>query len=136
MAVFEGKGLLILGLRFLGPQEALEVLQAGAVLLDLRAAELREMKAFRVPVQIHVPHLELAGKVAELPRDRPLVLADSAGVFTKDAAHLLLEHGFPEVACLNGGMLAWDTANLPVVTDPAAILHGECACVLRSRKSR
>jgi hypothetical protein len=38
------------------------------------------------------------------------------------------------VACLNGGMLLWDQEGLPVVTDAAALLHGECPCVLRPRK--
>jgi len=136
MGTFDGKGMVIQGLRFLGPPEALQSLQEGAVLLDLRSDELMEMKAFQVPAQIHVPHRELAKHLAELPRDRPLLLADSSGVFTKEAAHVLLDRGFTEVACLNGGMLAWDNEGLPVVTDPEAILHGECACVMRSRKGR
>ncbi len=134
MDIFEGKGMVIQGLRFLSPRETWQVLEQGAVLLDLRSDELMEMKAFQVPVQIHVPHRELEAHSENLPADRPLVLADSSGVFTKAAAHFLLEHGFQQVACLNGGMLAWDQEDLPVVTDPEALLHGECACVMRSRK--
>jgi len=134
MDTFEGKGMVIQGLRFLSPREALQMLGKGAVLLDLRSDELMEMKAFEVPAMIHVPHLDLASHLASLPLDRPLLLADSAGVFTKAAAHILLEHGFEQVACLNGGMLAWDQEGLPVLTDPGAILHGECACVMKSRK--
>ena len=136
MGVFDGKGMVIQGLRFLGPKEALCALQDGALLVDLRTDELAEMKAFRVPEAIHLPHLELPGLLSELPGNRPLLLADTSGVFTKDAAHLLLDHGFGEVACLNGGMLAWDQEGLPLVTDPEAILHGECACVMTSRKKR
>jgi len=136
MGAFDDKGLVIQGLRFLGPPEALQSLQEGAVLLDLRSDALMEMKAFQVPTQIHVPHRELAKHLADLPQDCPILLADSSGVFTKEAAHFLLEHGFGQVACLNGGMLAWDNEGLPVVTDPEAILHGECACVMRSRKGR
>lgn len=136
MEAFEGKGMVIQGLRFLSPREALQVLGQGAVLLDLRSDELMEMKAFQVPAQIHVFHRELEAHRADLPVDRPLVLADSSGVFTKAAAHCLLQHGFQQVACLNGGMLAWDQEGLPVVTDPGAILHGECACVMKSRKMK
>ncbi|MFN7958168.1 MAG: rhodanese-like domain-containing protein [Holophagaceae bacterium] len=134
MDVFEGKGMIIQGLRFLSPRETWHALEQGAVLLDLRSDELMEMKAFQVPAQIHVPHRDLEAHCGSLPPGRPLVLADSSGVFTKAAAHFLLEHGFPQVACLNGGMLAWDQEGLPVVTDPEALLHGECACVMRSRK--
>jgi rhodanese-related sulfurtransferase len=134
MDAFEGKGMVIQGLCFLSPREALQVLGEGAVLVDLRSDELMEMKAFQVPAQIHVPHRDLETHCAGLPMDRPLLLADSSGVFTKAAAHFLLDHGFQQVACLNGGMLAWDQAGLPVVTDPETLLHGECACVMRSRK--
>lgn len=136
MDAFEGKGMVIQGLRFLGPREALQVLGQGAVLLDLRSDELIEMKAFQVPAQIHVPHRDLETHCGDLPVDRPLVLADSSGVFTKAAARFLLQHGFQDVACLNGGMLAWDQEGLPVVTDPEVLLHGECACVMRSRKEK
>lgn len=134
MDAFEGRGMVIQGLRFLGPREGLHMLGQGALLLDLRSDELREMKAFGVPAQIHVPHRELETRYSDLPLDRPLILADSSGVYTKAAAHFLLAHGFQQVACLNGGILAWDQEGLPVLTDPAAILHGECACVMRSRK--
>ena len=136
MGAFDGKGMVIQGLRFLGPKEALASLQEGAVLVDLRTDDLVEMKAFRVPEAIHIPHRELPDLVSELPTLRPLILADTAGVFTKDAAHLLLDLGFSDVACLNGGMLAWDQEGLPLDTDPEAVLHGECACVMTSRKKR
>lgn len=136
MGAFDGKGLVIQGLRFLAPQDALAVLAGGAVLVDLRLDELAEMKAFKVPETIRIPHEELAGLLSGLPTDRPMLLADSAGVYTKEAAHLLLDHGFTEIACLNGGMLLWDQEGLPVVTDAAALLHGECPCVLRPRKGR
>lgn len=136
MGTFDGKGMLIQGLRFLTPQETLNTLQNGALLLDLRTDELVEMKAFRVPEAIHIPHRELPALLSELPTDRPLLLADTSGVFSMEAAHLLQDHGFNEVACLNGGMLAWDHQGLPLDTDPEAILHGECACVMTSRKKR
>jgi rhodanese-related sulfurtransferase len=136
MGVLEGKGMVIQGLRFIAPKEALGLLRDGALLVDLRSDDLAAMKAFGVPDTRHLPHTELPSHLADLPGDRLLLLADSAGVFTKDAAHLLLDHGFSQVACLNGGMLAWDQEGLPVVTDQEAILHGECACVMRSRKTK
>ncbi|WP_291270359.1 rhodanese-like domain-containing protein [Geothrix sp.] len=134
MGTFDGRGMVIQGLRFLAPKEALAALNEGALLVDLRLDELAEMKAFKVPETIRIPHEELPGLLAELPAGRPLLLADSAGVYTKEAAHRLLEHGFTQVACLNGGMLLWDQEGLPVATDAAALLHGECPCVLRPRK--
>ncbi|WP_257313690.1 rhodanese-like domain-containing protein [Geothrix fuzhouensis] len=136
MGIFDGRGMVIQGLHFLAPKDALAVLKEGAVLVDLRLDELAEMKAFKVPETIRIPHEELPGLLAELPADRPLLLADSSGVYTKEAAHLLLDHGFTQVACLNGGMLLWDQEGLPVATDAAALLYGPCPCVLRPRKGR
>jgi arsenate reductase len=126
--------MVIQGLRFLAPKEAHPLLLEGALLVDLRADELVEMKAFQVPEVLHIPHHDLPGLQSELPRNRPLILADTSGVFAKDAARRLLELGFTEVACLNGGMLAWDQEGLPVKTDADAMLHGECACVMTSKK--
>jgi len=127
-------GMRIQGLWFLAPREALEALRQGALLVDLRSDELVGMKAFDVPEQVHIAHGDLASAGAGLPRERLLVLADSSGVYVKGAAATLGTLGFERIACLNGGMLAWDEAGLPLATDPAALLHGECACVMRPRK--
>lgn len=132
----QAPGMVIQGLLFLAPQEALAVLQQGAVLVDLRSDDLVEMKAFAVPEVIHLPWALFGEHAMELPQDRLLVLADSSGVYTKGAAATLKSLGFEKLACLNGGMLAWDQADMPLVTDPEALLHGECACVMRSRKDR
>ncbi|HWQ09821.1 MAG TPA: rhodanese-like domain-containing protein, partial [Holophaga sp.] len=123
------------GLRFLSPKDALVELQAGASLVDLRSDELVEMKSFAVPSVFHVPHRSLETCLSELPKDRLLVLADSSGVYTKAAARLLHANGFVQLACLDGGMLAWDEARMPLKTDPDSMMYGECSCVMRSQKS-
>ena len=130
----QGIGLFIQQLWFLSPLETQDALRKGALLVDLRSDELFEMKAFSVPECLHVPHALLSDHTSKLPKDRLLILADSSGVYTKGVAAELHASGFEQIACLNGGMLAWDQAGMPVDTDPEALLHGECACVLRSSK--
>ncbi len=134
MSGTEADGMRIGGLWFLAPAEALVRLRDGALLVDLRAEELVAMKRFQVPETVWIPHLQLAEHLQVLPRERLLVLADSSGVYLRAAAALLQEQGFSRVACLNGGMLAWDQGGLPVDTDPARLLAGACPCVLRSRR--
>lgn len=136
MGSLEEKNAQVPGLRFLSPQEARDALLGGAVLLDLRSDELVEMKGFAVPCVLHIPHRSLGTCLSELPKDKALVLADTSGVYTKAAAKLLFEHGFTEVACLDGGMLAWEEAKMPLDSDPDSMMYGECACVMRSRKSK
>lgn len=127
-------GLIIQGLWHLAPRQAFESLQQGALLVDLRADDLVGMKAFDVPEVLHMTHTLVAHHLDALPKDRLLILADTAGVYTTAVATTLVGAGFTQVACLNGGMLAWDQAGMPLITDPAALLHGECACVMRPRK--
>jgi arsenate reductase (thioredoxin) len=129
-------GSRVQGLAFLSPQEAYDSLQNGAALVDLRSDDLVEMKAFAVPNIYHIPHRSLATCLSELPKDRFLVLADTSGVYTKAAAKLLLENGYTQIACLDGGMLAWDDAKLPLDSDPDSMMYGECSCVMKSRKSK
>jgi len=136
MAAPRGSGMIVQGLWFLSPAEALPLLQSGAVLVDLRSDQLREMKAFLVPGLVSLPHPVDPALARTLPGDRLLILADSSGVYTRAAAAALEALGFRQLACLNGGMLAWDEAGLPLATDPATLLQGDCACVLRSRKDR
>lgn len=136
MDIASERGMHIQGFWFLSPREALESLQQGALLVDLRSEELVGMKAFSVPEWVHMPHAELSARAADLPKDRLLILADSASVYTKPAATALKALGFEQVACLNGGMIAWDQESFPVNTDPDALLLGDCACVMRSRKDR
>ena len=127
--------MLIQGLRFLAPAEARLALEEGALLVDLRDQDLVAMKRFAVDDVRFLPHRELPERLEELPKGRTLLLADTSGVFIRPAATLLAAQGFTDLLCLNGGMLAWDLAGLPVDTDPEALLQGECACVMKNRKT-
>ncbi|HSW30658.1 MAG TPA: molybdopterin-synthase adenylyltransferase MoeB [Longimicrobiales bacterium] len=54
-----------------------------------------------------VPLAELAGRMAEIPRDRAVVLYCRSGQRSLTAARHLLEAGYAEVYNLQGGLLAW-----------------------------
>jgi rhodanese-related sulfurtransferase len=129
-------GLVVDGIRFLAPREALEACAQGALLVDLRIEELVDMKAFQVPEWVNIPHRQLRGQAGALPKDRLLVLADASGVYVREAAAVLASLGYEQVAGLNGGMLHWDQANLPVGTDPGNLLYGPCPCALKPAKGR
>lgn len=124
------------GLRFLSPREACDELQAGACLVDLRTDELVEMRAFAVRNIYHIPQPFLSANHSELPKDRLLVLADTSGVYTKEAARLLLANGFTRIACLDGGMIAWEEAGMPLASDPDAELIGASPQATITPKSR
>jgi hydroxyacylglutathione hydrolase len=87
----------------------------GAVsVLDVRGAA--EWDAGHVPGAIHVPLGSLRDRVAEVPRDRPLVVHCQGGSRAAIAASVLQAAGFENVAEMRGGMSAWRRDGHDVVT--------------------
>ena len=89
-------------------------MEGGALLLDVR--EQHEWDAGHAPDAVHVVLGDLPGRVAELPTDRPIVVACKAGGRSAMATEALVGAGFDAVN-LAGGMLAWVDAGFPCVTD-------------------
>lgn len=131
---FSHPGLACGGVIHLSPEEVLAELQDGALLVDVREDYLAAMKAFAVAGQCWLPFSRFEAGCESLPKDRPLILADAVGLYSRKAASLLLARGFTEVASLNGGISAWEDEHLPLQVDPASLLQGGCACRLAPRK--
>ncbi len=65
-----------------------------------------------------VPLGEVRRAAAAWPRDADVLLVCRSGGRSAKAAAQLVEQGFTRVMNLRGGMLAWNTAELPVVRPP------------------
>ncbi len=63
-----------------------------------------------------IPLGQLAGRLDELPRDRPLVVVCRSGARSAQATLALQRAGFARVANLGGGMLRWRAEGHPVET--------------------
>ncbi|AEI63483.1 rhodanese-like domain-containing protein [Corallococcus macrosporus] len=63
----------------------------------------------------HAPLATVRDAVGAWPRDTDLVLVCRSGARSSSAATALAALGFSRVMNLQGGMLAWNTARLPVV---------------------
>jgi rhodanese-related sulfurtransferase len=79
-----------------------EKLAAGATVLDVRTRE--EHAAGAYPGALHIPVQELAQRVGEVPRTKPVVVYCAAGARAAAAVKLLQDAGFADVA--NAGGLA------------------------------
>lgn len=77
------------------------------VVVDVR--ETWEIERCPVPDATHVPMHELPRRIAELPRDRDLVVVCHHGVRSRFAASYLASAGFSPVWNLSGGVDAWAT---------------------------
>ena len=130
---FAGQGLFIAGITHLSGQEVLAAVERGAVLVDVREDYEILMKTFDVPGVVFLPTSTFKESFEELPRDRPLILADAVGLRSKDAVILLKEKGFVDVANLNGGILEWERDGMPTKVNPDELWVGDCACSLPPR---
>ena len=131
---FANQGMLIHAVRHLSPAEALTAIERGAVVVDIRESFEVDMKAFGVGAVIYLAASRLRDAFEQLPRDKPLILADCVGLHSKPAVAFLQEHGFADVANLNGGIADWESAGMPMLADPDQQWTGSCACRLKPRK--
>jgi rhodanese-related sulfurtransferase len=75
------------------------------VVIDVR--EPWEYALCHIDDSLHLPLGELAARLAEVPRDRDLVLVCHHGSRSQHAALLLARNGFDGVHNLRGGIEAW-----------------------------
>jgi rhodanese-related sulfurtransferase len=85
-----------------------------ALIVDVR--EPGEFAQARIPGSVLIPLGQFIERYAELPADRPLLMVCRSGSRSAGATAFLLRNGFPEVANIAGGILAWYQAGLPVST--------------------
>lgn len=82
------------------------------LVLDVRAPGERVSQ--RIAGSVHVPLPQLRGRLAEVPRDRAVVIHCASGYRSSIAASLLAREGYERVADLAGGIAAWHGAGQPV----------------------
>ena len=98
--------------------EALGAHPAEAVVLDVR--EPAEYAHGHVPGAINLPQADLASRLDEVPRDRPLITICQVGLRSLRAAQFLKQLGFDQVATAKGGTAAWIAAGNTVDGGAAA----------------
>jgi hydroxyacylglutathione hydrolase len=101
-----------------------------AVLIDVREPE--EYERGHVKGALSVPQADLATRLGELPRDRPIITICAVGLRSRRSAQFLRQQGFDNVATVVGGMAAWRAARRPVEstgdpTGPLRIAESEWA---------
>ncbi len=87
---------------------------------DVAVLDVREPSEFaqgHVPGALNVPQADLASRLADVPRDRPLALICQAGARSLRAAQFLAQAGFRDLVSVRGGTGAWIAAGRPVERD-------------------
>jgi phage shock protein E len=88
--------------------------QAGDLVLDVR--EPSEWAAGHIAGATLIPLGDLPARLAELPRDRTIVVVCHSGNRSAQGRDILRSAGFASVTSMAGGMTAWLAAGMPVVT--------------------
>jgi rhodanese-related sulfurtransferase len=88
------------------------------VVIDVR--EPSEYAAGHIPNAVNVPQADLASRLVEVPRDRPVYLVCHSGSRSLRAAQFLRQMGYEQVANLRGGMAAWRAAGRPLDVNAGA----------------
>ena len=93
-------------------QNELEARLPEVVLLDVR--EPQEFANGHVPGAFNLPQADLATRLNEVPRDRPLYLICQGGFRSLRAAQFLSQLGFTDVASVKGGTEGWRLCKKPI----------------------
>jgi rhodanese-related sulfurtransferase len=104
-----------LGVTNVPPSEAVALMnRQHAAVLDVRTDD--EFKQGHVINSIHIPVGLLASRINELERHKspPLVVICRTGQRSTQACAILRKHGFQSLYGLSGGIVAWQSANLPL----------------------
>jgi glyoxylase-like metal-dependent hydrolase (beta-lactamase superfamily II)/rhodanese-related sulfurtransferase len=92
---------------------ALESCPPDAVILDVREPE--EYAHGHVPGAISLPQADLASRLDEIPRDRPVITVCERGTRSYRAAQFLVQMGVRQVTSVTGGTAAWRAAGKRLV---------------------
>ncbi len=97
------------------PTQAVQLLNRDdSAVLDVR--EEAEVRAGKIKGARHIPLAQLKSRMAELEalKTKPLLVYCRSGNRSAHACSLLTHAGFQDVSNLAGGIVAWESANLPL----------------------
>jgi rhodanese-related sulfurtransferase len=86
--------------------------QQGALVLDVR--EPYEFAEGHVEGSLLVPLGTISARVGDFPKDEPVYVFCRSGNRSLQAAQMLVDAGYTDVRNVEGGIIAWNNARLPV----------------------
>ncbi len=107
----------IQGIKHISVADAYEALQNGfAVMIDVRELEEVQIESFQHERVLNHPMSVIMDRLLYIAKDQPIIVACTTGVRSTKVANLLQYQGYPDVANLDGGLVAWKKMNLPTLS--------------------
>ncbi len=107
----------LLGFKEIKPAQAVQIMNHDEpLILDTRTRE--EFEQGHISTAHHIPYNQIAERCSELEQFKPnnIIVYCRTGQRSAQAASILVKKGFATVYKVNGGMLAWQKADLPLET--------------------
>jgi rhodanese-related sulfurtransferase len=98
----------------LAPQDVIRLMNQGATVLDLRAAEAFAEGHINGARHFDAVQIAGAGEALKKYKERPLIVYCDRGATAAAAVRTLVQQGFTKVFNLRGGLVAWRAENLPL----------------------
>ena len=98
----------------LSPQDAIRLMNRGAVVIDLRPAEQYAAGHLTGARRMDGAQLLKAGDTLKKYKQKPLIVYDESGSAGGSAARQLKAQGFEHAFNLRGGLAAWRADSLPL----------------------
>jgi rhodanese-related sulfurtransferase len=96
------------------PQDAIRLMNRGAMVIDLRAAEQYAAGHLTGARRLDGEQILKAGDTLKKYKQKPLIVYDESGSLGNSAARQLKAQGFEQAFNLRGGLAAWRADNLPL----------------------
>lgn len=85
-----------------------------SVIIDVRTPGEFESGHIKNAININVSDSNFKEKIAQLNKNEKVYVYCKIGSRSNKAANILVENGFKQVYDLNGGIISWQRANLPL----------------------
>jgi rhodanese-related sulfurtransferase len=97
------------------PQDAVRIMNQGALVLDLRPQDLYSAGHVNGARQMPSDQILLASESLKKYKEKPVLVYCGDGALGAAAARQLAAQGFTKAVHLRGGLTAWRAENLPLV---------------------
>ena len=101
--------------RNLSPQEAYAMVDQRSDLFLLDVRTFGEYQQARLDGARLIPIDQFAKRLAEVPKDRPVLVYCAVGSRSAQVVNYLARQGYPEIYNLSGGIYAWAQKGLPIL---------------------
>ena len=98
----------------ISPQDAIRLMNRGAVVIDLRPAEQYAAGHLSGARRMDGEQILKAADTLKKYKQKPLIIYDESGSLGTSAARQLKAQGFTQAFNLRGGLSAWRSDNLPL----------------------